>query len=139
MRKCRSFYLPELGQLAVAIVNRKGACCVLCARGSEPSAACSCSPHAATRGGQLATDERNNVREEFREACGKPGAEVLTERSKVVVKHADCDLTGVLIKANGGGAAVPARSEGVVEGSQGGTANIEVDETTGNVTFTAGL
>lgn len=88
---------------------------------------------------QVATDERNNVPEEFREACGNPGAEVLTERSQVVVKHADCDLTGVVIKTKGGGATVPARGEGVVGASQGGTVNIQVDQTTGDVTFTAGL
>ena len=88
--------------------------------------------------GQRATDESSSVPEEFREACGKPGAEVLTERSQVVVKHSDCDLTGVVIKSQGGGATVPARGEGVVGSGQGGTVNIQVDQTTGDVTFTAG-
>ena len=65
---------------------------------------------------QLATDEsrQSSVPEEFREACGKPGSTVTTERSAVTVKHADCDLTGVTISRNGwGGASVPAIGEGV--------------------------
>jgi hypothetical protein len=88
---------------------------------------------------QVATDERNNVPEEFREACGKPGAEVLTERAQVVVKHADCDLTGVVIKNQSGGVTVPARGVGAAGSGEGGTITIEVDRATGDVTFTAGL
>ena len=87
--------------------------------------------------GQLATDESGSVPAEFREACGKPGAEVVTGRSRVVVKHADCDLTGVVIKNQSGRVTLPARGVGAVGSSEGGTVTIEVDQATGDVTFTA--
>jgi len=75
-----------------------------------------------------------NVPEEFRAACGKPGAEVFTEQLRVVVKHSECDLTGVTIFHKGRSAAVPEPGIGV--GSSSGV-SVEVDEETGDVTFTA--
>jgi hypothetical protein len=45
----------------------------------------------------------------FQHACGHPGAEVVVQEVPVTVKHADCDLTGVVISYPGrGGATVPA-------------------------------
>lgn len=78
------------------------------------------------------------VPDEFAEACGKPGSEVTTARSRVVVKHVDCDLTGVVINNGSGGAAVPGRGEGVSGASSSGSVTIQVDGSTGDVTFTAG-
>lgn len=71
---------------------------------------------------------------EFRPACGKPGAEVVTERLEVRIKHIDCDLTGVTIVHEGRGALVPEPGMGV--GSSAGV-SIEVDAETRDVTFTA--
>jgi hypothetical protein len=91
-------------------------------------------------GSRLAADEAKvtSVPEEFHDACGKPGSEVMTERSRVVVKHADCDLTGVIIGNRGGGATVPERGGGVAGSSSSGTVTIRMDSSTGDVTFTAG-
>jgi hypothetical protein len=70
---------------------------------------------------------------EFRPACGKPGSRVVTERLSVRIKRRDCDLTGVTIVNQDRAAPVPER---------GGFANssgvaVEVDDATGDVTFTA--
>jgi hypothetical protein len=73
------------------------------------------------------------VPEEFRAACGKPGSKVVTERLEVTIKHADCDLTGVTIVNQDRGGVVP--EPGVGFATEGVT--IEVDENTGDVSFTA--
>ena len=45
---------------------------------------------------------------EFRPACGHPGAHVRVRKVPVTVRHADCNLTGVIITYRRyGGAAVP--------------------------------
>jgi len=50
------------------------------------------------------------VPEEFRAACGRPGAHVVVRHFPVVIPHAVCDLTGVALSYPGhGGATVPAR------------------------------
>ena len=84
--------------------------------------------------GQLATDEGERVPEEFREACGKPGSRVVTDRLEVRIKHRDCDLTGVTIENQGRALTVPEPGFGSAD-STGVT--IEVDKTTRDVTFTA--
>lgn len=78
-----------------------------------------------------------SVPEEFRQACGNPGSTVTTERSAVVVRHADCDLTGVTIRNGSGGATVPKRGEGVAGSGSNGTVTVQVDGVTGDVTFRA--
>lgn len=77
----------------------------------------------------------DSVPEEFRQACGKPGSTVATERTSVTVRHADCDLTGVTIANEAGGATVPRRGEGVVGAGVAGTVTVRTDEATGDVTF----
>lgn len=89
-------------------------------------------------GAAPAATSGEGVPQEFAEACGKPGSMVMTERTRVVIKHADCDLTGVVIANQGGGATVPGRGEGVAGASSSGTVTIHVDGATGDVTFTAG-
>ena len=84
--------------------------------------------------GQLATDEVERVPEEFREACGKPGSRVVTERLEVRIKHSDCDLTGVTIENQGRALTVPEPGFGSSD-STGVT--IEVDKATRDVTFMA--
>jgi hypothetical protein len=45
---------------------------------------------------------------EFKAACGHPGAHVRVRKVPVTVRHADCNLTGVVITYRRyGGAAVP--------------------------------
>ena len=51
---------------------------------------------------------RTAVPPEFRAACGHPGAHVRVRKVPVTVRHADCNLTGVVITYRGyGGATVP--------------------------------
>ena len=51
---------------------------------------------------------RTAIPPEFRAACGHPGAHVRVRKVPVTVRHADCNLTGVVITYRGyGGAAVP--------------------------------
>ena len=51
---------------------------------------------------------RTAVPPEFRAACGHPGAQVRVRKVPVTVRHADCNLTGVVITYRGyGGATVP--------------------------------
>lgn len=76
--------------------------------------------------------ERDGVPDEFRAACGRPGAEVNTERLRVVIQRADCDLTGVVIRNQGRGVTVP--ELGGVSSSSG--VDVVVDKE-GVVTFTA--
>ncbi len=74
---------------------------------------------------------------EFQHACGHPGAEVVVRQVPVTVKHADCDLTGVVISYPGrGGATVPAEGGVTVGTSTGftltvhpGTLDVTVDVT----------
>ena len=75
----------------------------------------------------------DDVPEEFRAACGRPGSEVSTERLRVVIRRADCDLTGVTISSQGRSVEVPEPGGGV--GNSSGV-YVEVDEA-GVMTFTA--
>ena len=51
---------------------------------------------------------------EFAAACGHPGAHVRVRAVPVTIRHADCDLTGVVITYRGyGGATVPSGSSSV--------------------------
>jgi hypothetical protein len=51
---------------------------------------------------------------EFAAACGHPGAHVRVRKVPVTIRHADCDLTGVLITYRGyGGATVPSGNTSV--------------------------
>jgi hypothetical protein len=60
--------------------------------------------------GGFMPDHQNAVPPEFQHACGRPGAEVVVRSAPVTVKHADCDLTGVVVSYPGhGGATVPDR------------------------------
>jgi hypothetical protein len=73
---------------------------------------------------------------EFRAACGHPGAQVTVRKVPVTVRHADCDLTGVVISYPGyGGATVP-HGSGSIGTSSGftlevhpGTLDVTVDVT----------
>jgi hypothetical protein len=54
------------------------------------------------------------VREEFRPACGQPGAHVIVRDFPVTIPHALCDLTGVALSyPRHGGATVPAEANGI--------------------------
>ena len=74
------------------------------------------------------------VPEEFRPACGHPGAHVIVRQFPVTIPHALCDLTDVVVSYPGhGGAAVPAKA-GAVVNSEGfrlavhrGTLDVTVD------------
>jgi hypothetical protein len=74
------------------------------------------------------------VPEEFRPACGRPGAHVIVRRFPVTIPHALCDLSGVVLSyPEHGGATVPAKAGGVA-GSLGfrlkvapGTLDVTVD------------
>lgn len=73
---------------------------------------------------------------EFRAACGHPGAQVTVRKVPVTVRHADCDLTGVVISYPGyGGATVPHGSGGIGTSSgftlevHPGTLDVTVDVT----------
>lgn len=72
--------------------------------------------------------------EEFRDACGNPGAIVEVRSQTVTVRHADCDLTGVTLRRNGVGAVVPAPGQGV---ANSGGITVETDGATSDVTVTA--
>jgi hypothetical protein len=51
---------------------------------------------------------RTAIPPEFKAACGHPGAHVRVRNVPVTVRHASCDLTGVVITYRGyGGATVP--------------------------------
>jgi hypothetical protein len=78
--------------------------------------------------------------------CGHPGGTIVIHQSPITIRHADCDLTGVIIDVGGVGAVVP--SAGWVAGDgdyaagskpSGATEiNISVDPTTRDVTITSG-
>jgi hypothetical protein len=87
-----------------------------------------------TEAASPAASPRPGVPPEFWAACDNPGAEVVTESLRVTIRHADCDLTGVVITNQGRSATVPEPGIGV--GNRGGV-NIGVDKATGDVTFTA--
>ena len=55
------------------------------------------------------TPTRGPVPAEFARACGHPGSTVIVIKVPVVVRHKDCDLTGVIIRigADGAGSVVP--------------------------------
>jgi hypothetical protein len=64
--------------------------------------------------GGLPPGTRSAVLPEFRAACGHPGAHVTVRKVPVTIRHADCDLTGVVISYPGyGGATVPRGSGGI--------------------------
>ena len=93
--------------------------------------ACGSSQHAAT----------SPVPSEFLSACGHPGAPVTVTRLPVTVRHADCDLTGVVIRYGETGVTVPDRGmeAGAIadDFTSGGTAVFaRVDANTGDVTIT---
>ena len=73
---------------------------------------------------------------EFEHACGRPGAEVVVRSVPVTVKHADCDLTGVVVSYPGhGGATVPDRGV-TVANSMGLTLAVRPDTLDVTVTVT---
>ena len=85
--------------------------------------------------GRFMPDNLSAVPPEFRPACGHPGAKVVVREVPVTVKHADCDLTGVVISYPGrGGAAVPAEG-GVTIGNSIGF-KLSVHSGTLDVTIT---
>jgi len=72
---------------------------------------------------------------EFRPACGHPGSRVTVRQVPVMVPHALCDLTGVILSYPGhGGAAVPDSPGSGVANSKG--IQVEVDAHTRDVTVT---
>jgi hypothetical protein len=54
-----------------------------------------------------AKPDLSKVPQEFRAACGHPGAQVTVKTVPVTVRHADCDLTGVTIYHDAAYARVP--------------------------------
>lgn len=75
------------------------------------------------------------VPQEFRPACGHPGAHVTVRQVPVTVPHAACDLTGVSVSYPGrGGATVPADAGVAIANSMGFC--LEVDSRTLDVTIT---
>ena len=72
---------------------------------------------------------------EFRTACGRPGSGVTVRQVPVTVRHALCDLTGVILSYPGrGGAVVPDSPGSGVANSQG--FQVQVDAHTQDVTVT---
>jgi hypothetical protein len=68
---------------------------------------------AAAACGTSQASPRAAVPPEFRPACGHPGAHVPVREVPVTVRHAGCDLTGVVITyRNYGGATVPSSGGG---------------------------
>ena len=61
---------------------------------------------------------RTAIPQEFQAACGRPGSHVRVRKVPVTIRHADCDLTGVVITYRGyGGATVPSDGASVGTGS----------------------
>jgi hypothetical protein len=72
---------------------------------------------------------------EFRTACGRPGSDVTVRQVPVTVRHALCDLTGVILSYPGrGGAVVPDSPGSGVVASSG--FQVHVDADTQDVTVT---
>lgn len=62
---------------------------------------------------------RTAIPQEFAAACGHPGSHVRVRKVPVTIRHADCDLTGVVITYRAyGGATVP--SDGTSVGTSSG-------------------
>lgn len=74
---------------------------------------------------------------EFRAACGHPGAEVHTALLHVVIQHADCDLSGVVIVNQGRGVTVPDVGSDVGGTGSGAGVTVSRDAKTLAVTFDA--
>jgi hypothetical protein len=75
------------------------------------------------------------VPREFRTACGRPGSDVTVRQVPVTVRHALCDLTGVILSYPGrGGAVVPDSPGSGVVSSSG--FQVHVDADTQDVTVT---
>jgi hypothetical protein len=72
---------------------------------------------------------------EFRTACGRPGSDVTVRQVPVTVRHALCDLTGVILSYPGrGGATVPDTPGSGVGNSLG--FQVQVDAHSQDVTVT---
>ena len=55
------------------------------------------------------------IPEEFRPACGRPGARVTVQHFPVTIPHALCDLTGVALSyPRHGGATVPGKPSTII-------------------------
>jgi hypothetical protein len=74
---------------------------------------------------------------EFRTACGRPGSDVTVRQVPVTVRHALCDLTGVILSYPGRGGAVVPDSPGSGVGNSKGF-RVQVDAYTQDVTVTVG-
>jgi hypothetical protein len=103
----------------------------------------SASPTAATRSSVAASQ---SVPSEFATACGKPGTSIVVRKVPVIVRHRDCDLTGVTIslRDDGTGISVPepgeeGRGQPDVEAGypQPAGLDIAVDAKTGDVTVSS--
>ena len=64
---------------------------------------------------------RSAVPPEFRAACGHPGAHVTVRKVPVTIRHADCDLTDVVISYPRYGGATVLRGSGGIGTSSGFT------------------
>ncbi|MCW2615275.1 MAG: hypothetical protein JWN08_2269 [Frankiales bacterium] len=101
--------------------------------GEAPAGAPAPSSSPATAGASPQTSSA--VPPEFAPACGAPGRRVVTDLELVLVRHADCDLTGVTIVSQGRGALVPPPGGLGLADSAG--VRIWVDPDTLDVTITA--
>jgi hypothetical protein len=87
------------------------------------------------QGGKTICRDLSAVPQEFRPACGRPGAHVTVRQVPVTVPHAACDLTGVALSYPGrGGATGPALPGSVIGNSMG--FRLVVDSRTLDVTIT---
>lgn len=89
----------------------------------------------AACGGASAGSSHSAVPQEFRAACGHPGAHVTVHKVPVTIPHADCDLTGVEITYPGHGGATVPHDSGTIGNSLGFT--LTVDPSTYDVTVSA--
>lgn len=117
---------PGMMALPVALVVLSG-----CAGVSGREAVTASTPPPTAR---TIPSSADSVPAEFKAACGRPGAEVITHRLHVVIKHAECDLAGVVIINQGRGVTVPMDPGGV--GSSSGV-SVQVARGTEDVSFTA--
>jgi hypothetical protein len=76
---------------------------------------------------------------EFAAACGHPGTVVVVKQLPVVVPHATCDLTGVVVRHAGVGVTVPRSGDARVDaqGPAAATLVASVAARTGDVTIHA--
>jgi hypothetical protein len=85
--------------------------------------------------GKTVGRDLTTVPPEFRTACGRPGSAVTVRQVPVTVRHALCDLTGVILSYPGrGGAVVPDSPGSGVANSNG--FQVHVDAHTQDVTVT---